>query len=307
MICKMFKLAVLVCAFSSVAAFDSEPFRVMILSDTLSFEEGNAAYVSVCVQNVSEKNIFFKVFPAQYSTFQPVVYSMDGREAETRVKYRLAGRTVDSLCQPLIPRVIELAPNEKFFSKVNLNDYYKLIPGNKYRIRAFFLPDARLASVVRSENTLIVNFNKYIERTDMPQEMVRKSEIEPGEIVSLFLKAEKDKRWNSMVKYLDLEKYINVYADYGQAYNGSDDISKRSIMRDFISYLSRPRPDYVMEYDVKDEKILDDGNSALVTVDVKRHGNIMPFSYEYRFSLERSGNMWKISSSDATIRKDRKK
>ena len=300
-------LILTLCVSTSVSSFESDTFKVYILSDTLSFEEGNAAYVNICVQNVSAKNAFFKVYPADYSTFQPVVYTMEGREESVKVKYRLAGRTVDQVCMPLLPREIELAPDEKFHRKINLTDYYNLVPGKKYKIRAFFLPDAKIASVVRSENTLVANFNKHIERFDLPAEINRKTEIEPSEIVALFIKAEKDKRWNNMIKYLDLEKYINVYPDYAQAYNGADDLSRRSVMKDFISYLSSPRRDYVLDYDVIDEKILDDGNSAVVTVNIRRHGSIMPFAYEYRFSLERNGAMWKISSSDATIKKDKKR
>ena len=288
-------------------AFATGEFRVFVKSDVLSYEYGNPAWMEICVQNLSDRNAFFKVYPAPYTTFQPIVYTMEGTEEETRVRYRKSNRTVDQVTAMMVPRIIELAPNEIFHYKADLRDFYNLVPGRRYSIRGFFLPDARQPMVVRSDNTLVVNMNRSLDTEVEPAEVLRKPKINPAEVAVLFLRAEKDGRWADMIKYLNLESYINVYPDFAMSYNSGTEAQKRAVLRDFISHLSRPRTDYILDYDVRNEEINDEGRSALVKAFVRRHGSVTPFSYEYRFTMEKSGALWRITSADATIKKDRRR
>lgn len=284
---------------------DGYPFRVFVQTDRLSYEEGNPAEISICIQNISDENAFFNVFTTPNTTFQPIVYTQDGVEEETIIPYRLAGRRAEDIVMAMVPRVLEIAPNETFFYKVDLNDFYKLKPGKKYKIRGFFMPDARQSNVVQSDNTIYLNIIEELKNTEQPLQIVRPQWIKPSEIVSLLLKAEQERRWEDYIKYIDLEKFINSYPDFAQPFNAGSDTQKRYIVKDFVSFISKPRSDYIVDFKIEEQQIVNNGNSAYVSAHVKRNGSVKPFFYDYKFKLEKFRDYWRVTGTEATISRDR--
>jgi hypothetical protein len=288
------------------AAGDS-PFRVYVNTDRLTFTEGEPVEITAEIKNYSSKTASFNTYDVSYTTFQPVVYSMDGKEAETTVKYRMMDRTVQDVVAYIEPRKSIVGHDEKVIKRINLRDFYNLEPGKEYRIRMFFMPEAKAPYVVRSENSLTIRIapldRELPEPIDLPKHY--SGGIDPSEVVQLFLGAEKARSWKNMIKYIDLEKYINAYPDYGMQFNTSNDAMRKKVLRDFVSYLSTPRHDYIVDFTVTKEAILDDRKSSYVDVKVVRHAAPRPFVYNYRFTLETSGGTWLIANIDATVSKER--
>ncbi|MGL4368530.1 MAG: hypothetical protein ACRCUT_02485, partial [Spirochaetota bacterium] len=263
--------------------------------------------ISVTVKNCSGKTASFSMYDVFYTTYQPVAYTMDGREAETVVQYRRMNRMVQDVVEYIEPRQVRLAPDEKIVKRIDLKNCYTLATGNQYRVRGFFMADAKSPSVVRSENSIEINIIPVERDIDAAIELPAQysGSITPAEVVSLFLSAEKSRRWNNMLKFIQLEKFIQVYPDYGMSYNTGNDPLKRKVLRDFVTYLSTPRKDYIVDYTAVNESILEDRKTAYVDVKVTRFSAPKPFVYIYRYTLEDNGRGWLITGVDATVSKER--
>lgn len=284
------------------------PFRVYVNTDRLTFTEGEPVEITAEIKNYSMKTASFNTYDVNYTTFQPVVYSMDGKEAETTVKYRMMDRTVQDVVAYIEPRRSLVGHDEKVVKRLNIRDYYNLEPGREYRIRMFFMPDAKMPFVVRSENSITVRIAPLDRDLPEPIELPKQYNgggIDPSEVVQLFLGAEKSRNWKNMIKYIDLEKYVNAYPDYGMQFNTSNEAMRKKVLRDFVSYLSTPRRDYIVDFSVQKEAILEDRKSSYVDVKVVRFAAPRPFVYNYRFTLETAGGTWLISNVDATVSKER--
>jgi len=285
---------------------DGASFKIYIASDRQTFMAGEPVDVSIIVKNVSGRSATFSMYDVFYTTYQPVVYTMEGREAETAVDYRRMNRTVQNVIEYIQPRQVRLAPDEKLIKRVDLSQCYDLTPGIQYRVRAFFMPDAKNTVVLRSENSIELSLKQVDRETDetivIPQQYA--GTISPSEAVQLFLFGEKNRNWNNMLKYLYLEKFINAYPDYGMSYNAAGDPLKKKILRDFVSYLSTPRRDYIVDYTIVKESILDDRKTAYVDAKVIRFAAPKPYVYVYRYTLESSAGSWIITGVDATVSKE---
>jgi hypothetical protein len=306
---RLFIISFLIALSGALSAQDEgvTPFRVHISSDRLSFTENQPADISVSIKNISGRTASFKIYDVSYTTFQPVVYGMDGREAETKVSYRLRNRTTQQTVEYIEPRTASIGANEKIMKRLDLTEYYELETGKDYRIKLFFLPDAGRPDVISSDNSLVIHINpserEMTQNIELPEK--HHGNITPSEAVLLALSAERSKHWSDMLKFYDLEKFISAYPDYAQSYNsGSAPIRKR-VLRDFASYLSTPRADYIVDFEIRSESILDDRKTAVVDTRVTRNASPRPYQYMYRYTLEQSNGSWYISGVDVTVSKER--
>jgi hypothetical protein len=305
-------LSCIICAIAVIAsagyAFAQQsPFRVTVITDRTSFMEGEPVEVSLVIKNTSDRTASFSMYDVFYTTYQPVAYTLDGREAETTVQYRQMDRTVQNVVQYIEPRTVKIAPDEKIVKRINLRNCYTLETGSQYRIRGFFFPDAKVPLILRSENSVeirIVPVEREIDSSiELPHQYA--GGITPSEMIQLFLTAEKSRNWANMIKYLDLEKYINAYPDYAMNYNTASDPVKRKVLKDFVSYISTPRRDYIVDCEVVKESILEGGKTAYVEAKVTRQSAPRPFVYTYRYTLESTNGSWIITGVDATVSKER--
>ena len=277
-------------------------FRVSLYADRLSFESNSPVILDIRVKNISDKKESFYIYDAVYTTFQPVVYDMRGREAEIIVPYRLKQIEIDKVIKKQRPRVITLSTNEAIIHSINLKKIYNLKADSMYRVKGFFFPRVKNSMAIPSENILTF---KILESAAI----VRKSGIRkihhtilPSEIILLVLTAEQNGDWDKYIKYFKLENYINAFPNFVKIYNSADDKKRLKIIENFIKFISRKRSDYILSFNVLSESVFKESNNAYVEVEVKRYGPRKPFAYKYRYTMQRYNNFWLIIDVEATVR-----
>jgi hypothetical protein len=306
----MRQFIVLLFFFSSTFHFAQDytamsPFIVTINSDIRTFSDNKSVIISANVTNKSDTMQEFKRYEVKYTTFQPVVYDMTGREAETTVAYRIDGNTASVMTKGASKRTIQLAPNETFSIQLNLADFYELVPGRKYRVRLLFLPDAAKTEAIKGNNQYVFIIDEKSVQANQniaAEETGDSTAIRPGEVIQLFLTAEMKENWNDYLKFIDEEQYIFSYPQFAGRYVGSNDSTQNSVLMDFKAYLIQYRPDVLLEYSVLEETI--SGDSAQVKVRAYRQAARNPFVYVYTFSLEKYSSYWRITGVEATLSRD---
>ncbi|MFC1669098.1 hypothetical protein ACFL20_01800 [Spirochaetota bacterium] len=278
--------------------------------DKRNFSSNEDVVLKVCIKNISSKNISFNIYESgkikktDFTTFQPYVYDMYGRDAQLIVPYRLQGKRTDHVLSKMKKRNIILGPEEIIIHRVNLNQIYKLNAGLKYRVKSFFLPDFGKKIVIKSINELSFKVKRAKRDRKKQDRLDIKRGLTPSETVLLALDAEKGKDWSRMIKHYDIEKYINSYPDYIRIYNLADRLEKQKIEKKFINYLSRKRFDYLLNFKIVNDEIDKNRRVAYVDVLVKRFGVIRHDKYKYRFTLEKyigHKDLWLITGYEATV------
>lgn len=301
------------------AEYSSSDFKIYIVMDKFNFYSDEEINVKICVKNISGAKKDFFVYDKNgqeninYSSFQPVVMDMDGREAEIIVPYRLEFKSKNDEILNLTQRGVQLLPDETLVHTIDLKKIYNLDHKIKYRVKGFFFPDFKDDLVITSNNELA--FYVSSARSDSIKSGIRFSsrkqkifrEISPSEIIKLALISEKGKEWDKMIKYIDIEQYINAYSDYARRYNIAEEYDgKLKIEKDFIRFISRDRDDYILDFKVISENIKNDNKIAYVDVIVDRNGIKRTNRYKYRYTLEKYGNMWLIVNLEATVLKGKR-
>lgn len=293
---------------SAAAAQDfaaGSPFTVRVKSEFRAYSDKDHVYVDAVVTNSSRKTEKFYRFETPYTTFQPILYDMSGREAETKVAYRLDNHTADEMVRGTTPRIISLAPGESFSVRLNLADYYDIREGEKYRVRLLFLPDASKKEAQATANIYRFEVNSTV-YSAAPMNMQAEDEgaagIRPSEVVHLLFAAEKKESWNDYLKYIDEEEYIFSFPEYARKYVGAPDAVQMQVLQEFKTYLIRYRPDELLDYEVLDETVAQ--NQAKVRVRASRQAARQPFVYVYTFSLEKYRAYWKITGVEASLSRD---
>ncbi len=300
------KIVILLLIAFPVWAQEAGALEVSISTRRLVYYNGVSPVIEASVINTGDTTVSFRLYAPDYTTFQPVVYDLTGREAETIVSWRLQGKSVSQFTEGLPWRTVYLGPNERFSRTLYLNDYYRFIDGKQYRVKLFFMPDASVNEVMPGENSIV--FSLKTRDDDAPVDQTpdtEKREISAAEIVSLFLEAEKKGDWNNYLKYISLDKYVYSYSDYAREYNSADPATKKRVLSDFREYLSQRRSDYIVDYRIVQETKID-SLCCEVKVRVSRASGGRPFVYMYTYRLE-SGNApyWVITDVTATRTRER--
>ncbi|MDA3899724.1 MAG: hypothetical protein PF637_04290 [Spirochaetes bacterium] len=271
-----------------------------------TFHDTRFIEAEVVIENRGDAPAKFMVYDKPYTTFQPIVYDINGREAPVRVAYRLTGLRANDVLGGVNPRQILLLPGEKYSSTVNLADFYEFASGREYKVRLLFLRDA--AQKEARLGTNIVRVKVSTDRSDRQQPAVavngriNDDSIRPEEIIHLFLMAEQRENWRDYLKYIDLHQYIYSFPDYAKVYLSGGAALKQEALQSFSDYLIESRPDTIVDYEVLSETISD--NSSTVTVRVKRAAAGRPFTYNYTYSLEKKRAAWMITGVTASVARD---
>jgi hypothetical protein len=293
--------------------YEPDKLRVHLRMDKKIFFSDEEVTLQICVKNISEKKNYFEVYDSldnessNYTTFQPLVFDMKGREAEITVPYKIEKRDISEMVRGLEKRMVELAPGESFIHTVNLKDLFSMNLNTRYRIQGLFYPAFEENTVVKSDNELmfkIVEAKRYNKPSEV--DAIERS-VSPKEVILLTLKAEKDRDWDTWIKYINIEKYINAYPEFVQKYIRANYEEKSLIEKDFIKYTTRDRDDYLVNYRIVRESVETDRKIAYVDVIEERYGIRWNYRYKYRYTLEQYKNLWLITDEEATVMKGIKK
>lgn len=291
------------------SVYEPEKLRVHLRMDKKIYYSDEEIILSICVKNVSdEKNYFFVYDPmnketSHYTTFQPMVYDMSGREVEISVSYKIENRNINDLLKELDKRMIELAPRETFVYTVNLKELFAMKQNTVYRIQSHFYPTFEENQIIKSNNELtfkIIDTKRYNKLTEVN---ARERFISPKEVILLTLKAEKDRDWDNCIKYINIEKYINAFPEFTQKYFRANFEEKTEVEKEFIKFLTRDRDDYIYNYTILREEIESDSTIAYVDVVIDRSGHRWTNRYKCRYTLEQYKNLWLITDQEATVMK----
>lgn len=307
----------LIIAVSSIPGFsgvyEPDKLRVHLRMDKKIFYSDEEVTLQVCVKNISEKKNYFDVYDTLgnessfYTTFQPLVFDMNGREAELIVPYKQEKRDLLDLVRNLEKRMVELAPGEMFVYSVNIKNCYNVNLNTTYRIQCLFYPAFVENTVVKSDNELsfkIVEEKRYNKPSEV--DAIERT-ISPKEVILLTLKAEKDRDWDIWIKYINVEKYINAFPEFVQKYIRANYEEKSLIEKEFVRYATRERDDYLVKYRIVREAVEKTRKIAYVDVIEERFGIKWNYRYKYRFTLEQYKNLWLITDEEATVMKGIKK
>jgi len=287
-------------------------FRVHIDMDRRYFLFDERVALRVAITNITDSDKSFIIYEKDekkgedYTTIQPVVFDASGREAEIIVPYKVEDTDMDRFIQGLKKREVNLGPSETIILTVNLRDIYRLDTEKQYRARVYFFPDFVRDKVI--PGCCEVDFRILEQRSNIviKKEPGDKGAVSPAEVVLLTLNAEKNGDWKTFIKYINVEKYITSFSEFIRKYSEADSKKKLAIENEFVTFLSRERGDYILNYEIIREIIGKDGSAAYVEVIVDRFGIKITDRYKYRFTLEREkkyGNNWLITELQATVMK----
>jgi hypothetical protein len=300
-------LLLVACIPAFTMVYEPDKLRVHIRLDKKTFYDDEGINLQVCVKNISENKNYFEVYDTSnsessvYTTFQPLVFDMSGREAEITVPYKIENRNIGELIPGLDKRMVELGPGEMFTYTINIKDLYNLKLNTPYRVQSLFYPDFEESGLIKADNELTF---KIIEQKhyNKPGEVdATERFISPKEVMLLTLRAEKDRDWNSWVKYVNVEKYINAFPEFVQKYYRANFEEKKEIEKEFIAFATRERDDYLVDYRIVDEMIEQDRAIAYVDVIVDRFGIRRTNRFKCRYTLEQYRNLWLVTDEEAMV------
>jgi len=311
----MKKITLILCILSA-AAFLSEQkgvaandLQVFIHMDKRNFYANEAVPLRIVIKNLSSQKQSFTIYERRddtvppYTTFQPVVFDMKGRECETIVPYRMENRYTADAVKNMDRRTIELRADEEFVYSMNLLDVYRLVPGNTFRVKSYFFPNFSEKNILYSDNELRFTIQAEKLRPLRMDKSEKSNEITPSEITLLVLDAERSKNWQRMLKYINLEEFINSYSNFIQSYSRAGRYEREEIRDKFKRYLCRDRADYLLNYEIISEDIEDNNRIAHVVVVVDRFAPRITERYKYHYILEKNSNLWLIISMEASVMK----
>jgi hypothetical protein len=290
----------------------SSSLGVFLYMEKYTFNSNESVLLHINIKNQSNIKKSFKIYDADYTSFRPVVYDMNGKETVTLVDYRLKNKTILEAIKDSNVRTIELSQNEIFSHTVDLKNFYNIEPEKEYRVKVLFSPDVENQNSIISNNQLSFKTLKFSSDTTKSgiSRIIKFTsptrELSPYEVILLFLRAEKDRSWDDYFKYIDIEKFIKAYPDYVKIYNQAikknDVEQKEKIVIQFVNFLKEERSDYIISYTVQNELKKSENNSYVDAL-VKRFAARTPVFYKYRYSLERFENLWLITDVEVTVAK----
>lgn len=298
--------------FLSGQAQADDLFDVYLSMDRLTFSETEDIRLKVSVKNVSSARALFYMQDSayanpDYTTFQPKVYDMDGRELEYLIDYKRQKKYTTDIIGGTEKRPVVLAPGEVFTYSVDLQRVYEIKNGAFYRVRCYFIPDFSVKHVVYGKNEITFLADervKFTDRTEAEGAEYANANITPSEVVLLTLEAEKTSARDRMLKFINLEEFIKTESPFIRSYAAAaGEGERRQVIAMFRDYLLRARPDYLLDYKITGEGI--NGETAFVDVLAERYNVRANEAYRYRYVLQKghTEGKWFITGLEATVYK----
>ena len=348
-------LSILIClvllpAFS-LHSSEINGLSVNLFLDKQKYHNSEDIMLNVQIKNITDDTISFFVYDspkrsdlfdksrgddADYTTFKPVLFDMNGKNSELIAPYIKAGKSERETLSWMKKREIQLGAGETFMHTQNLRRIYNFETDKKYRLKLHFFPfigEQELENkVVMSSNELsftVVRDRMYLpkktkdaavkkqnwyedisENKDKKDELSERVTLNASEVVLLLLNAEKDGQWERALKYIDLDKFIHSYPDFSREYDIADDYDKKIIEQNFIRYLVNQKKDYLIDFKIINEEIDSTGLVSYVSVSASRKSMIKPLRFRYVYRLEKNNEsdyLWFVSGLEATIIKSEKR
>jgi len=314
-----------VISFLDISSYTKEihPFRVNLYLEKQKYHNSEDIILNIRIENITDDEIEFYIYDspnrtdlfnrekgdtADYTTFKPVVYDMNGRDAKLIVPYIISEKNSKETISWMNKRIIKLAAGETLMHSQNLRRIYNFDIDKNYRLKLHFFPYIGNADdenkTVISSNELsfkIVNDRIYAPKVPKnPDDM----KLNPSEVITLLLSAEKDNQIEKSFKYINIEKFIYSYPDFSRKYSLADDYDKKVIEKEFIRSFVNKKNDYLLDYKIINEEIDSSGLISYVTVDAARSSMIKTQRLKYIYRLEKDSKndyLWLVSGLEASI------
>ena len=308
---------------------DTHAFSVHIRTDRLKYYNNDEIMLNISIKNITDEPVVFYVYDppnridifnrergdtADYTTFKPVVYDMNGKNAELVVPYIISEKDKTETLSWMIKREIKLGRGETFTHAQNLRRIYNILPEKNYRIKLHFFP---YIGDKDDENQVVVSSNEikfkvtrdkaYAPFQPKDPNSVR---LNPSEVVLLLINAEREGNVERAIKYLDIDKFIHSYPDYSRRYDISDDTDKKNIEKEFIRFLINRKTDPLSDFRIVSEETDSAGLVSFVSVEATRKGLIRPGRYRYVYRLEKNAEtdyIWLVAGLEALVIRDVRK
>ena len=292
---------------AALQAQDEAVFDVFLSMDKQIYSDTEEVNLRVSVKNISNDTATFCIYEDKktnpsYTTFQPKVYDMLGKENENIIDYKRQNLYTVDIIDSMSKRDIQLGAGEIFTYTVDLKRVYKMQTGLSYRVRCYFVPDLGVRYVIHGKNELTFHVDGRKENAGQAAQYSINRDISPSETVLLALEAEKSSDMGRMLKYIDLEEFIRIEPNFMRSYSISGEIERREILEKFRQYLLKPRRDYLITFKITDEGM--DRETAYVDVLAERYSVGKNDAYKYRFVLRKDkdfGTVWLITGLEASI------
>ena len=302
---------------------EAHPFRINLFLEKQKYHNSEDLILNIRIENITDDEASFYVYDspnrtdifnrekgdsADYTTFKPVIYDMNGRNAELIVPYIITEKNIKETIPWMKKRIITLAPGETLMHRQNLKRIYNFDIDKNYRLKLHFFPFIGDADdenkIIVSSNELsfkIVNDRLYAPKAEKDPNDLK---LNPSEVINLLLSAEKDKQIERSFKYINIEKFIYAYPDFARKYELADDYDKKVIEKEFIRYFANKKNDYLVDYKILNEEIDSTGLISYVTVDASRSSMIKTQRLKYIYRLEKDNKndyLWLVSGLEASI------
>jgi hypothetical protein len=233
---------------------------------------------------------------------------MNGRNAELIAPYIISEKNSRETISWMKQRTIKLGPGETLMHNQNLRRIYNFNAEKNYRLKLHFFPYIGDAD---DENKMVISSNELSFKivhdkiyAPAAEKNVNDIRLNPSEIISLLLGAEKDNQIERSFKYVNIEKFIYSYPNFSRKYDIADDYDKKVIEKEFIRSFVNKKNDYLVDYKIVNEEIDSTGLVSYVTVDASRSSMIKTQRLKYIYRLEKDSKndyLWLVSGLEASI------
>ena len=278
-------------------------FSIQLSKNQLELGEENLLHLSF--SNKAKEVVRFYPYFDFLKTFQIFIVDEENRVIPLKKKIKFEPRLITKNFVGANIKEIILNPNEAFSKTIDLNLYFNFKSDKKYFVKSYFFPNYFEAKDVFIDSNEVYFYINKKEGTFKNYGLLEigKETINPNEIVSLFLNAEKRKDWKNYFKFIHFPEFIISYDKFSNLYANANFSEKSLILEEFKYYLTQLRFGNLENYEILNTQIIN-SKYAKVKVFIQRNdGFIVNYEYEYILKKDKESPYWKISSVIVGIKK----
>lgn len=208
-------------------------------------------------------------------------------------------------------REIRLYPGEEWSTTIDLNNWFAFSTDGRHLVQGWFY-DTRLRRKIWS-NPLFVNLkpNPAIVRRLQVEEDLRLEEertvMTPEGTVTFLLQSMTEKDWESVFKYMNLDKVIPLFQPFTLRWKEAVSPEEReSITAEFRDWFKKsPEYNHLIKFKIQNVVYPADPDERVVYAYVRFSPKIDPGTYLNAYSLRRRGNKWYVWNIDSKMSKTR--